>query len=300
MKTYGDRKDALRALLSDGQWHDRGELELHMEPYIDAKTAARNYISNYNTVRRKRGMPTDGAERSDENFDEAYRRGRWRIIQNLLSHLGCERQGPRGSPEYRWPQAEQGAPLALRDSEDDERPERTLAELEGIVQRGEQAFWEVGQALAEINRRTLYRPLGHPTFEDYLEKRWRWGLRNGYHYIQAARVRENLQTFANPPPAFGQCTVLATLKPEAQRALAQTVDFSKITVRDLKERVRNQKRTPTAPGTLTLVEAPSAQPEAPRVSVVATAEGFAQAIRHHLEPGQIADLLRLLSQEASA
>jgi hypothetical protein len=294
MNTYMNRQEALRALLADGQWHDRGEIELHLAPYIDGQAAARNYITNFNTVRKKRGLPEDGAERSDEHFEEAFIRGRWRIIQQAISSLGgCERRGDRGSPEYRWTQANrtQGA-LTLSPSEEGlSEPGRSLAELERIIERGARAFVEVGLALLEIKTNKLYRGPGHGTFEEYLEKRWRMQRQTGYDYIHSFQVVENVRALVQTLPSINQATILARLKPEGQREVAQSVDFAEITTRQLAERVKGYRKNGSR--ALTLVEV---RADEPRVSVVATAEGFIDAIRRHLTPGQIAEVVRGLTQ----
>ncbi len=51
------------------------------------------------------------------------------------------------------------------------RPERTLAELEAVMERGLVTFIEVGTALLEIDDGRLYLE-SHATFEEYLWERW--------------------------------------------------------------------------------------------------------------------------------
>lgn len=46
---------------------------------------------------------------------------------------------------------------------------------------------EVGEALAEINERRLYRET-HETFEGYCRDRWRFSRQRGYQLMQAAAV----------------------------------------------------------------------------------------------------------------
>jgi hypothetical protein len=62
-----------------------------------------------------------------------------------------------------------------------------LAELEGIVKDGRQAFLAVGNALCEIRDRRLYRAT-HGSFEDYLRERWDISRAHGYRLIEAAHI----------------------------------------------------------------------------------------------------------------
>ena len=49
------------------------------------------------------------------------------------------------------------------------RPTRSLAELEGIIERG---LAEIDGALLEIRDGRLYWDTGHRTFKEYCQKRW--------------------------------------------------------------------------------------------------------------------------------
>ena len=51
-----------------------------------------------------------------------------------------------------------------------------LAECEAVIERGQQTFIEVGQALMEIRDSRLYRET-HATFEAYCNERWGWTRR---------------------------------------------------------------------------------------------------------------------------
>jgi len=52
--------------------------------------------------------------------------------------------------------------------------ERSLADLETIIERGLATFVEVGTALLDIRRDRLYRET-HETFEAYCRERWGFG-----------------------------------------------------------------------------------------------------------------------------
>jgi hypothetical protein len=118
--------------------------------------------------------------------------------------------------------------------------ETTLADLETIVQRNCRVFVQVGNALAEIRFRRLYRAT-HATFESYCRERWGFKRRTAYAYLDAATVAENVHSSAQNPPSLTQARELAVLEPEQQREVAAAVDFSTTPVRKLKEHVAAQK-----------------------------------------------------------
>lgn len=66
--------------------------------------------------------------------------------------------------------------------------ERTrLGELEAVIERGRDAFLEVGRALVEVRDSKLYRE-AFETFEHYLRVRWDMSRSRGYQLIDAAAV----------------------------------------------------------------------------------------------------------------
>ena len=52
--------------------------------------------------------------------------------------------------------------------------ERSLPELEAVIERGRQTFVDVGLALLEIRHRRLFREQGFATFTDYCRQRWQF------------------------------------------------------------------------------------------------------------------------------
>ena len=106
--------------------------------------------------------------------------------------------------------------LLSADEQDD------LRELEGVIERGQEAFLQVGQALAEIQRDRLYRA-SYPSFEAYLGERWpKIGLRTGYRMIAAAEVQESLRPIGHTLANESQARVLAPLSPEERRQAVTT------------------------------------------------------------------------------
>src|SRR5215203_6090051 len=69
----------------------------------------------------------------------------------------------------------------------DRSEEIRLDELESIIERGLETFIEVGQALAEIRKKKLYRET-HESFEAYCKERWHFSGRRGRQLMAAAKV----------------------------------------------------------------------------------------------------------------
>lgn len=76
----------------------------------------------------------------------------------------------------------------------------SLSELEIRVERGLQAFAEVGLALMAIRDRRLYVDAGFSSFASYLRERWNLSRPYGYQLIDAARVARELSACADIPP----------------------------------------------------------------------------------------------------
>lgn len=98
-------------------------------------------------------------------------------------------------------------PISLPESRD-------LIRLECVVEKGRKTFVEVGEALAEIRDRRLYRT-EHPTFDAYLDKKWNLSRSRACRIIQAAETVKVLPT-GNKPQSERQARPLAALPP-AQR-----------------------------------------------------------------------------------
>ena len=108
-----------------------------------------------------------------------------------------------------------------------ESQENRFAELEGIIERGQKSFLEVGAALIEIKNSKLYQNT-HGTFEAYCKQRWGFSYRQGKHLIDAVNVMENLENM-NPgsekPEHEKHARPLAKLPPEKQpEAWAKAVE----------------------------------------------------------------------------
>ena len=74
-----------------------------------------------------------------------------------------------------------------------------LVELEQIIDRGIQTFYEVGKALEEIRDRKLYRET-HKTFESYCQEKWQIARQTANRYIRAVKVMEILEPIGSKIP----------------------------------------------------------------------------------------------------
>ena len=89
--------------------------------------------------------------------------------------------------EYRREQIYLKKRIAWVNAQDLERLERT-------VRQGLEIFYRVGEALAEIRDRKLYKDLGYSNFRDYLRSRWNMKKSRAYQLIDSAEVVKNLST----------------------------------------------------------------------------------------------------------
>lgn len=125
------------------------------------------------------------------------------------------------------------------------RDKERLAELEGVIQRNLQSFYEVGRALMEIRDNRLYQHKnggGYQTFEDYCREVWDIGRRNAYYLMDAATVIENVNNCSQKPATESQARPLARLEPEKQKVAWQkaveTAPEGKVTAAHVQKVVR--------------------------------------------------------------
>lgn len=111
--------------------------------------------------------------------------------------------------------SEQAKPLSVNE-------QKRLEQLEGVVVANFKSFVQVGQALAEIRDRQLYRDRAL-TFESYVKRIFDIGVRRAYQLIDAAAVVENVNNCAQKdgcidlvPMNEAQARPLARLRPEQQ------------------------------------------------------------------------------------
>lgn len=91
-----------------------------------------------------------------------------------------------------------------------------LAQNEEVIERGLHTFVEVGQALADVRDRRLYRV--HGTFEEYLRDRWEMSDGRARQLIGAALVAEALTvTTVTVPTSERVARELAPLRSDPDR-----------------------------------------------------------------------------------
>jgi hypothetical protein len=93
----------------------------------------------------------------------------------------------QSDPDRRFKLAYCKKRIALIDQED-------LINLERAVRQGLAVFYRVGEALAEIRDRKLYKQHGFTDFRDYLREYWGMGKSKAYRLIDAAEVMTNLKS----------------------------------------------------------------------------------------------------------
>lgn len=97
-----------------------------------------------------------------------------------------------------------------------------LTELEKIIEKGLNTFYEVGSALNEIRKSKLYKET-HSTFDDYCRERW--GLTRDYAYkqIRASEVFDNVDNCIQNNLTELQARELSKVEPELQAEIYQSV-----------------------------------------------------------------------------
>jgi hypothetical protein len=96
---------------------------------------------------------------------------------------------------------------------------RDLIALEKIVAKGLQTFVEVGEALAEIRDRKLYK-IEHATFADYCKEKWKMSDRRARQLMDSAEVVGDLAKSGTVVPLSERQARPLTQLPQVQRAEA--------------------------------------------------------------------------------
>lgn len=99
-----------------------------------------------------------------------------------------------------------------------EQPDE-LTRLETVIERGFKTFIEVGEALATIREKKLYK-LRYATFEDYCTVRWKFTRQRAYQLMSAAQVAIGLSTSVTIPNEAIARQFARLENPEHQRAAA--------------------------------------------------------------------------------
>lgn len=76
---------------------------------------------------------------------------------------------------------------------------KELEKLELTIKQGLQVFYEVGEALAKIRDRKLYKQLNYHDFQTYLKERWQMGKTQAYRLINSVEVVKNISSEKSVP-----------------------------------------------------------------------------------------------------
>lgn len=100
-----------------------------------------------------------------------------------------------------------------------------LVQLEAVIERGMNTFIEVGNALAAIQERKLYRA-DHGTFEGYCRAKWGFSRQRAYQLTAAAEAVTTIVDADLPVPANeGQARELSRIpEPERVEVWRETVE----------------------------------------------------------------------------
>lgn len=153
-----------------------------------------------------------------------------------------------------------------------------LHELEIVIEEGRQTFIDVGNALAEIKERELYK-LTHSTFKAYCQERWGFSETYANNTVRAAKVVRSLpQETATMVATERQARELAKAPTEKraevmERAKAKAdAEQRPVTAKDIAEVVKPVAPVPPAPEPVPVVEKP--EPEAPELPAAASPFAF--------------------------
>ena len=94
--------------------------------------------------------------------------------------------------------------------------QQELAHCEAVIERGLETFFEVGQAMAIIRDRKLYRA-DFKTFEEYCRDRWGMRRQVANRFIAASETVANLEPIGSIPASESQARPLTSLEPDQQR-----------------------------------------------------------------------------------
>lgn len=116
-----------------------------------------------------------------------------------------------------------------------------LMQLESVIARGKRTFVEVGEALAKIRDRKLFKP-EFDSFEVYCREKWGWAKSYAYNLISAAEVAQDLpETVSTIVETESQARELSKVQPEArvevvEKAQAKAKEEERpMTARDIRE-----------------------------------------------------------------
>lgn len=127
---------------------------------------------------------------------------------------------------------------------------RRLVELEEVIEKGVSTFIAVGEALAEIRDKRLYR-VTHGTFEEYCREEWNMTRMQASNLITGAAVAQNVNNCLQGGPRPGRESHVRPLKslpaekqPEAWAKAVESANGSQPTAKQVEAAVA-EVATPT-------------------------------------------------------
>lgn len=100
---------------------------------------------------------------------------------------------PQGQPKATAPARKSGSPAVIAKSDLSQTEADRLQQLESVIDRGKQAFIEVGTALVEIRVNRLYRS-EFKTFEEYCQSKWGFSRQFANRTIESSGIASALET----------------------------------------------------------------------------------------------------------
>ena len=122
-----------------------------------------------------------------------------------------------------------------------------LLQLEMLIARNQEQFYNIGSALKEIRDKRLYKQALFDTFEAYVRTRWEMGRAHAYRLIKFYEVIHNLSPIGDILPANeSQVRPLAQLEPvEQQRAWKEFLHSGvELTALNIKKFIDAQRTKP--------------------------------------------------------
>ncbi len=119
-----------------------------------------------------------------------------------------------------------------------------LSQLEEVIERNLQTFYEVGNALLQIRDERLYRQ-NYPNFDEYCRAKWGMSRIHAHRMIEAAEVQKDVLPIGNIP-SESVARPLVTIKTPERRAevyqeAVSTAPGGKVTARHVKDVVEKME-----------------------------------------------------------
>ena len=185
------------------------------------------------------GDPTVHSGHVSEKPVERRELWRQRIAQQGKSgqsiRVFCGEQGLSETGFYAWRKRLRSESKPA--TEQKKHRSRELAKLEQVITETlSRAYMVVGPALRKIHDGKLYKD-NYRDWDDYNKRRWKWSGQQGYNYIEAADVLEDVKDVSVTIPNLVQAKMLFRLPSDTRRSVAETTDFEHVSVREFRKKL---------------------------------------------------------------